>query len=329
MNASAATKLPARWTAGVALFVGIAVAIYLVLLAWSGVDASLHSLGELGIVSVVMGTALASTAYLVRFARWDVLLRWLGYPLRRNFNLRVYLSGLAVTASPGKLGETIRSVFLLILGVPVSASLAAFFSDRLSDVAGVAFLAVVAAAVAGQRTTLFELVALGVVAGSWLTAYLLRVYGSMVLRLAARGGRRFASLVETAWEPALRWVAIWSLRRSLICVVAAFLAYGIQALVFAAYVSALTDVVPVALAAQIFASSTLFGAATMVPAGLGTMEAASVYQLVDAGMSAPDAVAVAIAHRISTLWFGMLLGVISLMSLAHRGPPANNCTGGK
>jgi uncharacterized membrane protein YbhN (UPF0104 family) len=67
----------------------------------------------------------------------------------------------------------------------------------------------------------------------------------------------------------------------------------------------------------------------MVPAGLGTMEAASVYQLVDAGMSAPDAVAVAIAHRISTLWFGMLLGLISLMSLAHRGPPANNCTGGK
>jgi uncharacterized membrane protein YbhN (UPF0104 family) len=328
MNASAATKLPARWTAGIAVFVGIAVAIYLVLLAWSGVDASLHSIGELGVAGVVMGTALASTAYLVRFARWDALLRWLGHPLRRSFNLRVYLSGLAVTASPGKLGETIRSVFLLPHGVPVSSSLAAFFSDRLSDVAGVACIAVVAAAVAGQRTTFFELVALGVVAGSWFAAYLLRVHGSLVLRLAARGGKRFAGLIEAAWAPALRWSAIWSLRRSLICAVAAFLAYGIQALVFAAYVSALTDVVPVALAVQIFASSTLVGAATMVPAGLGAMEAASVYQLVDAGMAAPDAVAVAIAHRISTLWFGMLLGVISLMSLAHRGPPANDRAGG-
>ena len=53
----------------------------------------------------------------------------------------------------------------------------------------------------------------------------------------------------------------------------------------------------------------------MIPAGLGAMEAAAVYQLTDAGMSPSDAVAAAIAHRLSTLWFGMVIGVGCLLSM--------------
>jgi uncharacterized membrane protein YbhN (UPF0104 family) len=117
--------------------------------------------------------------------------------------------------------------------------------------------------------------------------------------------------------PARCWSSVWTGGRSLACATAAFLAFGLQALVFAGYVQQLDASVPIERSVQIFASATLIGAASMIPAGLGAMEAAAVYQLIDAGMSKADAVAVAIAHRLSTLWFGMAIGVGCLLSLSR------------
>jgi len=62
----------------------------------------------------------------------------------------------------------------------------------------------------------------------------------------------------------------------------------------------------------------LLGAATMAPGGLGATEVALVYQLSEAGMPMPEAVAAAVMLRLSTLWFAMLLGVAALMSFTGR-----------
>jgi uncharacterized protein (TIRG00374 family) len=109
---------------------------------------------------------------------------------------------------------------------------------------------------------------------------------------------------------------VWTFPRSLLFAAFAFLAYGIQALVLAMYVRTLSTAVEIGHCVYIFASSTLIGAASMIPAGLGAMEAAVVYQLTSTGISFPDAIAVAIAHRLSTLWFATGLGVAAMLSLA-------------
>jgi uncharacterized membrane protein YbhN (UPF0104 family) len=61
----------------------------------------------------------------------------------------------------------------------------------------------------------------------------------------------------------------------------------------------------------------------MIPGGLGATEAALVYQLMQAGMPFADAVAAAIAIRISTLWFAILLGILSLLTFIRSGAVAN------
>jgi glycosyltransferase 2 family protein len=309
--------LPEGWVGGVAALVGVAVVIYLGLLVWSGAAQSLESIKQLGVWTAALGTTVASLAYLVRFVRWQAVLSWLGHRLDIAFNLRVYLSGLAVTTSPGKLGETLRSLLLLPRGVPLSASLAAFFTDRLSDVAGVAAIVVVAAALQGGRAPIFEAIVVAVIAGGWMAAVAVRRRGKEITQTAAarwpRAGRWLSSMIA----PARCWASVWTVGRSLACATAAFVAFGLQALVFAAYVQQLDASVPIERSVQIFASATLIGAASMIPAGLGAMEAAAVYQLIDAGMSTADAVAVAIAHRLSTLWFGMVIGVGCLLSLSR------------
>ncbi len=98
----------------------------------------------------------------------------------------------------------------------------------------------------------------------------------------------------------------------------AVVAYGIQALVFAFYVHEMSGGVPVAECMKIFSVAMLLGAASMFPGGLGATEAALVYQLHQAGMDVPGAVAAAIALRLSTLWFAILLGVGALLTFAGR-----------
>ena len=63
----------------------------------------------------------------------------------------------------------------------------------------------------------------------------------------------------------------------------------------------------------IFVQATLFGAASIIPGGLGATEAALVFQLVERGVSDGIAMSLAISIRLVTLWVGMLIGAAFLL----------------
>lgn len=265
---------------------------------------------------MLLGMAIASVCYFVRFARWHSILACLGHRLPMGFSLRVYLAGLALTTSPGKLGETIRSALLLPRGVSIPHSLAAFFADRLSDVIGVALLGAVAGWISGHRQAVLEVLATVVFVGSLVAAW---IAGSRVLDRAVRvssGRGRIGRILAAIAAPAPAWAHAWSLPRAALYALVAFVAYGTQASAFALYAGTVAPELDPIRCVAIFASATLLGAARMIPGGLGAMEAALVYQLADAGLRLPDAIAVAVATRASTLWFAILLGSTMLLGLA-------------
>jgi uncharacterized membrane protein YbhN (UPF0104 family) len=206
----------------------------------------------------------------------------------------------------------------------VSSSLGAFLADRGSDVIGMAALGALAGVVAGQRAPVLEAIFAVLLVASLVGAGAIRA--GLLDRLSHPAGvssSRAHRLVAAATRPAASWATLWSLRSSAACSALAMLAYGLQALVFAAYVQALGADLDPARCVTIFASAMLLGAATMVPGGLGATEAALVYQLAQAGMPVADAVAAAIAIRLSTLWFAMLIGVLCLLTFIRRGVVAD------
>lgn len=60
-------------------------------------------------------------------------MRSTGYRIDVFWNLICYLSGFAFTATLGKVGETVRSLFLVRKGVPYDKSIALFVCDRFCD----------------------------------------------------------------------------------------------------------------------------------------------------------------------------------------------------
>ena len=108
------------------------------------------------------------------------------------------------------------------------------------------------------------------------------------------------------------WATVWRLVRVIVYSTMAMLSYGTQSLVFAWFCQVAGTGLAVADCILIFVQATLFGAATMLPGGLGAMEAALIFQLLDRGVGNGVATSLAIAIRLVTLWLGMSLGALSL-----------------
>ena len=300
------------------VFVSAGVLLYLAAIFWFGWKETAEALAALGAGKLLAGAFFASTAYLWRFGRWEYSLRCFGCAVPRRRHLAIYLSGLALTATPGKSGETFRSALLVQQGVRVAHSLAAFIVDRATDVFGVCLLGVLASVLLGLHSAWFWILAFGVLLfASSMVAYLLKHPSSetwwewldrVLSWLPVKGGR---AVFES-------WAFVWKPLRVVVFSVVAMIAYGTQALVFAWFCNIAGTGISTADCVLIFVQATLFGAASMIPGGLGAMEAALVVQMTERGVGNGVAVSLAIAIRLVTLWLGMAIGAMSLLSSTRQ-----------
>jgi uncharacterized membrane protein YbhN (UPF0104 family) len=302
-----------RW---VIMLVAAGAVLYLAGIVWSGWGMVLSALRQLGGSALCLGALLASLTYGLRFWRWHLALLWLGNRVPQRVNLPVYLSGLALTASPGKIGETFRSALLLPHGVPVSNSLGAFLADRLSDVLGVCLLGAVGGWMQSRLVNPSAVALLIITAGSFL-------FRAAVLHpSAAVLGARLPVWMRTAgrWASGalVPWAKLWCPQKVVLFTLIAAFPYGVQAGIFAWFCHLLGLELSLIEASEVYANAVLLGAASMVPGGLGAMEAALVVQLVEQGAEMSVAVSVAIAVRLVTLWLGVLIGVMSLLMVSSR-----------
>jgi uncharacterized protein (TIRG00374 family) len=302
-----------------ALLAACAAVLYLGTAFFVGWRDLFDAIATLGALSLIAGLLLAMLNYLLRFGRWSDILRCMGQRLPFVDNLSIYIGGLALTATPGKVGETIRSALLLHWRVPVGASLAAFFIDRLTDLIGVLLLA----AATGGGPLWWTLAAIAIAAGIGLRVVFSARRSETVAQWLGRHHRlgRLEALLRSGM---VQYVAVWRGPRVVAYVVVAVLAYGIQAAVFAAYVARLWSDADCNASLHIFATATLAGAASMIPGGLGAMELALITQLSVDGMPLASATAAALAVRAVTLWFAILLGVACLFWYRRRNAAGSN-----
>lgn len=294
------------------ILIFLGVGIYLSAAVWFGWRQIAQVFSQIGVTTLLVGGLVALLAYLWRFVRWHYVLSNFGYQIPVFGNLRFYLAGLSLTASPGKLGETVRTVLLVPYGVKAEKSLAAFLIDRLSDVLGICLLGVIAGLMSGKPVWLLIVCFAVILLGSFLFRYALTSNrGDFFCDWFLKKMHRLP-LKEV---PAIlqNWAQLWSVTRVIGFAVIAMLAYGMQALVFSWFCRLSGISISIAETVLIFIQATLFGAASMMPGGLGAMEAALVLQLVSNGVEQGLAVSVAIATRLVTFWLGILLGFISLI----------------
>lgn len=266
---------------------------------------------------------LALFNYLVRFLRWHLYLisRDIEVPLR--ISALTFLSGFALSITPGKLGELIKSYLLRAsCNVPMTRSVPIVVAERVTDLLALLVLGLVGVALYGVARSMV-LAGAGVIAGGLLLlAWPPAAHWAIGLLARLRPLAGLADKLREVYDG----LAVLVRPRPLVWATGlGIVAWLAECIGFALIVSAFpgTDV-PVGLATLIYAATTVAGALSFLPGGLLVTEATMTLFLVQAsrGVDQPTAIAATILTRLATLWLAVLLGLLALAALRKVAPAA-------
>lgn len=296
---------------GLAISAGLAGAAYLGFSIWAGWSEVTRAFAAIGFAGIAAALMLSLLNYGIRFIRWQMYLKALGHPQPVGPSAVIYLSGFAMTTTPGKAGELLRSVFLEQRGMSYVRSTAAFVSERLSDVIAVVLIALPGmAAEPRARGLIFVALAAIVTVGIVLTR------GAMLTRMLDWLAAKPARLAKLARQVVLLLIEARRCHTPLLLIVATALsvaAWLSEAFAFHLVLHLMGTDVTLPYAVFVYAMSMLAGALSFLPGGLGGAEAVMVGLLLAAGVQEPQAIAATIIIRLTTLWFAVVVGLIAIM----------------
>jgi uncharacterized protein (TIRG00374 family) len=285
---------------------------YLGVALWGGWSEMLAASRRIGTAGICFALALSLVNYCLRFLRWQLYLDALGHHVATRASAAIYFGGFALTITPGKAGEIMRSVLLKKHGVPYPHSLAAFMSERLSDL-----LAVVVLALCGLYT--YPRATLAALAGACIGAMALVILSrrelppvsdrSSTSQSTGRIGQFIRQAHATLRAARQCHTPVLLLRTSVL----GLLAWSAEAFALFLILRWLGADVPLVFAVFVYAASILAGVITLLPGGLGGTEAVMIALLVQQGISPPIAAAATMLIRLTTLWFAVGLGALALV----------------
>ena len=274
---------------------------------WRDVTTALLRVGP-WVVTGLLGLSLAN--YLLRFVRWGRYLALLDAPVPWRVNLDAYFSGFALTTSPGKVGEMLRSVLLKKSGVPPATSIAAFFAERFSDLLAIILLAACGLWDYAPARPIIAVALLLV-----LVALLLAQWTSLITavdRWASVRKQGWTKLLARLCEVALHFRRCFSLPAMAMGLGLGVVAWLAEGLGFWWLLSALGQPLPMATAVFVYAFAMLVGGLSFLPGGLGSSEATMIGLLLMNGFPESTAVSATLICRMVTLWFAVVLGAFFL-----------------
>jgi glycosyltransferase 2 family protein len=253
---------------------------------------------------------LAFMNYVARFWRWQLYLKRVEIRLPGKESFYIFMSGLVMTVTPGKMGEVLKS-YLLKEGrqVPLSRSAPIILAERFTD-----FLAVYLLTLLGGFSFAFgaRILWLGMVV---LILGLLpfispRIFQWCLGLLEKRSwGKRLAAPLSESFHTLHD---LMGFRLLLIASVLGMAAWFFECLAFQTVFWGLGVPIDLIKATFIYAFSTLAGALSMLPGGIGAAEGSMTSLLLLIQVPKALAAAATIIIRLCTVWFAVFLGYVFL-----------------
>lgn len=252
----------------------------------------------------LLGLSLCN--YVLRGARWHLFCRALAIRIGLLRNLMIYLAGLAMTATPGRVGELVRLRWLgRESGAPIEVTGPLIVLDRAADLVAIAVL-----------------LALCLLIGAGVTGGVPAVILALGAAFVATRPRLFRAGIELAWRIVGRWPRLFAKARRAAGSLAPFSKPGVAAPMlvlgllgwlaegwsFHLLLVWMGADIGLGTAVAIFVLATLTGGATGMPGGLGGAEVAMIALLGLQGVPLEIATPATAIIRLTTLWFAIVIG---------------------
>lgn len=300
-----------------ALFV---MSVVIISLFVGGEDVFNHLVGlDLAVLTGMLLLSLAN--YLSRAYRWHFFSKHIDVRVPAGRSVLYYFSGFAMTTTPGKVGETLR-LWLIerCHGYGYERVAPLFLGDRLSDLHAMLGLCIVGlAGFSGYfwTTVIAAVLLVGLTILFVQPQALIAMVGATYGYFGHHKARLFAK-----GRKALRLTArLFTVRLFGGTLVLAMAGWFAECSAFYWLLQELGAPVSLQQATFIFAFSMVAGAISMLPGGLGGVEAGMLGLLIALGTELDVAVAATAIIRLTTLWFAVALGFLVLpvsLRLARR-----------
>jgi len=288
------------------------------LAAWSfAADEVESALRHLRLKTVLLLLAVSAFNYGARTLRWIMLFRTVdpnAAAMRAAalpWHVLVYLGGFAFTLTPGRAGEAVR-VYTVhrSFGTPADAGLSLVVADRFYDAVALTVILLVGALAfthAGAAPLVMLAVVVAVVAVlGWLASA--PHFWSAAERRLPRLARAIGGVRRTLGHLS----AVSRPQKLPIFALPSLVGFAIQGLAPMLLLADMGIALGVGESIVIFAFATLVGGASFLPGGLGGFEATMIGLLAATGVAPATATVATLLLRLTTLWFGVSLGVAML-----------------
>lgn len=249
--------------------------------------------------------------YFSRFFKWEYYLKLIGVKIPGSDSLSIFMSGLVLSITPGKMGELLKSYLIKQAdSTPISKTAPIVLAERITDFLSLTIMALAGAYYFNYGKNIALIIGLMIISGIFIITSK-KIFNKVLFIISKiKIFSRHTGKIQSAYDSSSKLLALKPLvSMTLLSVVS----WGFECL---GYYLILKDFGLNANAAWSFFSysfSTIVGALSMLPGGLGVTEGSLTIMTMRRGFSESDAFASTFIIRAVTLWFAVLVGAIGLL----------------
>ena len=288
--------------------------VYLIFSVYADFDKLISAFGSFNWLWLPLILVLSFLNYIFRFFKWHYYLSLLEIKLSYKKSFLIFLSAFTMSVTPGKMGEVLKSYLLKEENdTPVSKSAPIILGERLTDFVSIVILCLIGSYVFNYAQTLILII--GFVFLATIVLLSSRTFSMKIIGLFENINflKKHIHKIHTAYDSIYILIKIKPL---LIATIISLVSWSFECLGFYVVINVFSNSsgleISILSATFIYAFSTLIGAIAMLPGGVGVTEASLTGLLVFSKIPKNLSVASTIMIRFATLWFAVLVGIVSI-----------------
>lgn len=254
--------------------------------------------------------------YFSRFFKWDYYLSVIDIKIKKIDSLSIFMSGLIMSVTPGKMGELLKAVLVKeINNTPISKTAPIIFAERVTDFLSLLIISIIGAYTydyGGSVTivvALFFLVVILIISNRSIAIPILNFFERISFL------KRHLTNIHTAYESSYK---LFRPKPLFLMTLLSLLSWGFECLGYYIILINFDIDFGILWASFSYCFSTIVGAISMLPGGLGLTEGSLTYLLLQHDVSKDIAVTTTFLVRVVTLWFAVFIGIISVSFYQKR-----------
>ena len=300
------------------IFISIAFGglLYLVFTIYADYQQVLNSFSKFNLFLLPLLLFLSFLNYSARFLKWDYYLSVVGIKIKKIDSFSIFMSGLVMSVTPGKLGELLKAYLVKeVNGDPVSKTAPIIFAERITDFLSLLCISIFGAIVYKYGGEISIIVAI-------IFIVLIVIISNKKIALPILGIlerinflNKYIHNIHTAYESSYKLLSIKPL---LLMTIVSLVSWGFECIGYYLILRNFGIDFGLLWASFSYCFATVVGAISMLPGGLGVTEGSLTYFLVEKNISTDIAVTTTFIVRVVTLWFAILVGIFAVSFYQKR-----------